>query len=126
MNNVRTLMPVEYAPIQLDALDLLKSNLGEGVGQDVISRAAEAVVDRMDQLETALDRDDLPEVAKLSRRLARIADHIGMHKFARIAEDLEACAKAADRNALAAISGRLQRVGQLNVCDVVHLSEENT
>ena len=126
MNNVSTLMPHESAPIETEALQILKSNLGAGAGQDVISRAAGAVVDRMDQLEGALLCGDLAEVAKLARRLSKIADHIGMQKFSQIAGDLESCAHASDLNAVAAVSGRLQRVGPLNVCDVVHLSEKPT
>ena len=121
--NIRSLRLSEQAFVQREAIDILKTSLGAGPSRDVIERAAFEVSDRLVTLEEALLAGDLDAVAQMAARLSSIADNIGMAQFAMVARDLQACVAAQDYNAIAAVSRRLQRVGEASVFTVVDMAD---
>lgn len=123
MNNVSVLQVFEKAPIELEVLSLLKSNLGSFAAQEVIEAAAVCLSDEMDALQYALDQRDFAKVVRIAASLARVSENVGMAKFSEIAENLKNCARAEDYVAIAALGGRLQRIGQSNVFKVMELAD---
>lgn len=121
--NIRSLRLSEQAFVQREAIDILKASLGDGASRDVIERAAFEVSDRLVTLEEALIAGDLGAVTRMAARLSSIADNIGMEQFAAVARDLKACVQAQDYNAIAAVSRRLQRVGEASVFTVVDMTD---
>lgn len=122
-HKIRSLRLSEKAFVRSEAIDVLKSSLGAEPSRDIIERAAFEVSDRMVSLEEALIHGDLEEVARLACRLASIADNIGMAQFSTIARALNGCIEAQDFNAIAAVSRRLQRVGEASVFAVVDMAD---
>lgn len=113
----------EPAGIEPDAIDLLKSNLGLTPGRDVVERAAFEISDRLTQLDAALIDGQLDTVARISRSLVRLSDHIGMHKFSNVSNDLARCVEAHDFVAIASVSRRLQRLGETSLFAVVDMAD---
>lgn len=120
--NVRSLKPKESTIIRTDALDILRGCLGPGPSQNVIERAAFEVSERLGLLEEALLSGDLEEVARMARRLVKIASYIGMELLARVAQDLVGSIRRDDLNAVASISRRLHRVGQESIFAVMDMT----
>lgn len=121
--NIQRLCITEQAVVQAEALDTLRNGLGDVPGANIIERAAFEISDRMVSLDDSLMSGDLSAVAQKARRLAGIADNLGMVHFAKIARDLEFCVEGNDLVAVAAVSRRLMRIGESSVFKVVDLAQ---
>lgn len=121
---IQKLAITEQAVIHVEALETLRNGLGDVPSVTVIERAAFEVSDRLVSLDDALMAGDLQGVAERARRLAGIADNLGMTKFAMIARDLASCVVANDLVAVASVSRRLMRVGEASVFQVIDVARD--
>ena len=100
-------------PVRVDARRVgdIVTELGETAAQNVIGLALEQLAGTLTAADRAVSAEDLPEIARQSDLLARLAWQIGLLSLAGVAMDLGGCAERRDPNALPAVHARLMRVG---------------
>jgi hypothetical protein len=110
--------------VEPTAIVSLQSALGLESSHDVVERAAFEVSDRLSRLEFALLNGDLDRTAKIAAGLVSISQQIGLSKFATVAEDLAGAIQHNDFVAIAAISNRLLRQGELALFEAINFPDE--
>ena len=100
-------------PVRVDARRVgdIVTELGETAAQNVIGLALEQLAGTLTAADRAVSAEDLPEIARQSDLLARLAWQIGLLSLAGVAMDLGGCAERRDPIALPAVHARLMRVG---------------
>jgi hypothetical protein len=100
--------------IQLDQVRLgtLYAQLGATGADNVVCRAMEELAVRMAQCDTLWRAQNRVQLRKHARSLIAIADQIGMHRLAQVAQDVTTCIDANDEIATAATLSRMLRIGE--------------
>ncbi|GGF61070.1 hypothetical protein GCM10011402_11270 [Paracoccus acridae] len=100
-------------PVRVDSRRVgdIVTELGETAAQNVIGLALEQLAGALTAADRAVSAEDLPEIARQSDLLARLAWQIGLLSLAGVAMDLGGCAERRDPIALPAVHARLMRVG---------------
>ncbi|WP_103172544.1 hypothetical protein [Paracoccus sp. SY] len=100
-------------PVRVDSRRVgdIVTELGETAAQNVIGLALEQLAGALTAADRAVGAEDLPEIARQSDLLARLAWQIGLLSLAGVAMDLGGCAERRDPIALPAVHARLMRVG---------------
>lgn len=100
-------------PVRVDSRRVgdIVTELGETAAQNVIGLALEQLAGALTAADRAVNAEDLPEIARQSDLLARLAWQIGLLSLAGVAMDLGGCAERRDPIALPAVHARLMRVG---------------
>lgn len=114
-HNVATLRLEEPVRFDPDRLETLCHELGEEGAEQVIAQALEQIAVRNVQISHAWRDEDLGEIARQCKGMARIAGKIGMTTLARVAHDVRHCAERGSLNALSATLHRLERIGDQSV-----------
>lgn len=109
----------EQVEISKEALALLHSSLGAGPSQQVIERATVEVAERLYRIETALVLGDFDKLRKNLRGLRSIGEQLGFNLLSVVAGDATRCINAEDMIALAAVIGRLIRVGDASLAAAI-------
>ncbi len=123
-SNVQYLNIVEPSVIEATAIASLQSALGIESSRDVVERAAFEVSDRLSRLEYTLMSGDLQGATKISKGLVSISEQIGLSKFAVVANDLVSAIKGNDYVAVAAISSRLLRQGEIALFEAINFPDD--
>ena len=89
-----------------------------------MERAAFEVSDRLSRLEYALMNGDLQSTSKIAAGLVSISEHIGLSKFAKVADNRVSAIADKDFVAVAAISNRLLRQRELALFDAINFPDE--
>lgn len=100
-------------PVRVDSRRVgdIVTELGETAAQNVIGLALEQLAGALTAADGAVRAGDLPQIARQSDLLARLAWQIGLLSLAGVAMDLGGCAERCDAVALHAVHARLMRVG---------------
>jgi hypothetical protein len=100
--------------IQLDQgrLGTLYAQLGEAGAETVVCRAMEELAVRMSQCDALWRAHNRVQLRKHARSLIAIAEQIGMHRLAQVAQDVTLCIDTGDEVALAATLSRMLRTGE--------------
>lgn len=106
------LNPDESVRLEARVLGELYLELGEAGAQNVVERAIEDLAQRLSDAEQMYRNGDYHALRKTVRSMVAVAEQIGMWSLARRAQDLVACIDAGDPVALAAVLGRLMRIGE--------------
>ncbi|MDT0681057.1 hypothetical protein RM543_00040 [Roseicyclus sp. F158] len=118
-------MPDDHIRLDLDRLGHLIENLGPAEAEALVRRALDRLDSRLTELgQLARSGVRPPELVRLARGLAAIAEQIGMSKLARVARDVSVCAERGDEAALGATLARLQRVGERSRAALLDLAPQ--
>jgi len=118
MDQVMLMTREEAVRLDPDRLEQLVGQLGRTQAEELVCRALEELAVRLSHLERMYRRGDGSELRKGARALAGIADQVGMCALSRVAVDVVACIDDRDEVALAAVLGRLVRVGERSLTEV--------
>lgn len=106
------LNPDESVRLEARVLGELYLELGEAGAQNVVARAMEDLAQRLTDAEQMYRDGDFLALRKTVRAMVAVAEQIGMWSLARRSQDVVACIDAGDPVALAAVLGRLMRIGE--------------
>lgn len=111
MGDVVQLRPEESVRLNPECLVALYAELGERNAEAVLARAMDELEQRMAEVQRHVAEGQIPGLERSARRLAKVAEQIGMETFARVAADLVQSAASSDGITRAAIASRLVRAG---------------
>ena len=115
----------EDAEVDRSRLHLLRQSLGDQRCREVVSEVVFHLTDRLGLLQTALDEGEVAEARVLAGRLASLSEQVGLSDFSRVARDLVGCLAAGDRIAIAAVSARLERLGEDSLFSVIVFTDQS-
>lgn len=100
--------------VRLDAVRLVKlvTELGDRGAETMVSNTMEAMALLLAEMEEQYESGDTWQIGRSARRLARLAEAVGMTTLARVAGDVETCAGRSDMVAFAATWSRLLRIAE--------------
>jgi len=111
----------ERVRLNQDSLATLCAELGEAGAERVILRAMEDLGARLSELQRLADEGQPVSVARNARRMAKLADQVGLSTLANVAIDVGQAAEAGDDAAQAATLARLVRIGEHSLIAVWHV-----
>lgn len=114
---------MEQVRVDADKLGQLYAQLGDRGAEDVVCRAMEELAARLGHADQHYRSADHAALRKNARSLAAIADQVGMHLLARVAQDVIGCVDSGDAVALGAVLARLVRVGERSLFAVWDLQD---
>ena len=120
---VSVLEHTECGSLNADRLAELYVELGQSAAEGAVCRALEDLSECLHRISAECIADDLKGVKQSAREMLATADHVGMHKLANIARDVEAVAARYDYAAVGGTVGRLLRVGESSLTSVWDLKE---
>jgi len=123
VEQIITLAQNEIVRLDSDRLGELYAQLGEAGAEDVVCRAMEELAVRLSHSERLFRQDEMPDLRKSARSLVAIAEQIGMHSVARVAQDVTQCIDDGDRVAVAATLARLLRIGERSLTAIWDLQD---
>lgn len=91
----------------------------EDMADDKVERLVVDVAENLGAIETAVLASDFVGVLRLAADLQGICDRAGLLMLARIAGDLQVCARKADRSSLYAVTERAIRVGDASLAAAI-------
>ncbi|MHA3914202.1 hypothetical protein [Halovulum sp. GXIMD14793] len=124
MTNVTSLQRQEQARLDARAIEILENSLGPIRCREVIEEACFDMVDKLGAVEVALHRSDRAEAGRLARKIAVLADQIGLEDFARVARDLNDCLQTDHLCSQHAVARRLMHVGEVSLMSMMQLTED--
>lgn len=119
MERVVRLHMAENICIHVDAIEVIRANLGPTASGDVIGRAANEIASTLATLENALVLEDTGRLRRALRHLGSVGEQLGLLQFARVADDALKSADCGNTVALHAIVGRLMRLGDASLDAVI-------
>lgn len=123
MENVVVLAHDEAVHMDGRAISALTAQLGEAGAEGVMNRAMEEMANRLSLIERCHYKGETEALWKASKGLIGIAEQIGLEGLANAARAVADCAKGEDSVALAAVLGRLIRLGDRSLTAVWDMPE---
>lgn len=115
----------EDAELDRSRLQLLRQSLGDQRCREVVSEVVFHLTDRLGLLQSALADGEMAEARTLAGRLASLSEQVGLSDFSRVARDLVGCLASGDRIATAAVSARLERLGEDSLFSVIVFTDQS-
>jgi hypothetical protein len=115
----------EEAELDTSRLLVLRQSLGDQRCREVVEEVVFHLTDRLGQLQTALDSDNVADAEVLATRLASLSEQVGLADFARVARDLAACLTSDNRTATSAVAARLMRLGEDSLFSVMVYTDQS-
>jgi hypothetical protein len=115
----------EEAELDTARLLVLRQSLGDQRCREVVEEVVFHLTDRLGQLQSALDAENVADAQVLATRLASLSEQVGLADFARVARDLGACLCTADATATAAVAARLMRLGEDSLFSVMVYADQS-
>jgi NADPH-dependent ferric siderophore reductase len=109
----------EDAALDRSRIGVLRQSLGDQRCREVVSEVVFHLTDRLGLLQTALAEGKIGEAQALAARLASLSAQVGLPDFSRVARDLAGCLAIGDGTAIAAVSSRLERLGEDSLISVI-------
>lgn len=123
--DVIELMAREDTVLDTGRLLVLRQSLGDQRCREVVEEVVFHLTDRISLLQKALKNGDRPEARTLALRLASLSEQVGLTDFARVACDVAGRIDAGDAVALAAVAGRLTRLGEDSLFTVMLYADQS-
>ena len=124
MNSKVRYLPLAEEPfVQGEAIQMLQEALGAETSRDVVELAVFEVSDRLCRLELAFYEGDLIEMRKIAQGLVGISSQIGLQSFSNTARNLADEIERSNFVNVAAITGRLLRLGERSLFCAVELAD---
>ena len=102
----------ERVTLNQDSLATLCAELGEAEAERMILRAMEDLGARLTELQRLADEGHTVTVARNARRMAKLAEQVGLSTLASVASDVGQAAEVGNDAAQAATLARLVRTGE--------------
>lgn len=115
----------EDAELDRARLQLLRQTLGDQRCREVVSEVVFHLTDRLGLLQGAMAEGDVAEARTLATRLACLSEQVGLSDFSRVARDLVGCLASGDEIATAAVSARLERLGEDSLFSVIVFTDQS-
>jgi hypothetical protein len=115
----------EEAELDTARLLVLRQSLGDQRCREVVEEVVFHLTDRLGQLQSALDAENVADAQVLATRLASLSEQVGLADFARVARDLGACLCTDDATATAAVAARLLRLGEDSLFSVMVYTDQS-
>ncbi|MEO0664400.1 MAG: hypothetical protein AAFR53_02755 [Pseudomonadota bacterium] len=126
MNNVVVLAHDEGVVIDATAFRMLRNQLGEAGANTVVSRAMEEIASRLSLIERSYYEDDRDALWRAAESLSSSAEQVGAVSLTAASEAIAECARVPDPVALAAVVGRLLRLGDRSLSAVWDMPQSST
>lgn len=118
MTNIVALRPTERVRQDVEPIAAIYRNLGTASAEGVVTRALAELAITMVGLAAQVREHQLDDLTQQLRRLARMAENLGLVSLAAVSMDVSACLQRADPTAFAAVWARLIRIAERSlVCD---------
>lgn len=118
MTKIAVLSMDETVRIDMQRLEQIVRELGEPAAGQIIGAALEQLALALGRTVAASRRGDLGAVVANADQLSRLAWQVGLVTLAGVAIDVGACAERQDEPALAATTGRLERIGNRSLTEL--------
>jgi hypothetical protein len=115
----------EEAELDTSRLLVLRQSLGDQRCREVVEEVVFHLTDRLGQLQSALDSDNVTDAEVLATRLASLSEQVGLADFARVARDLAACLISDNPTATSAVAARLMRLGEDSLFSVMVYTDQS-
>ena len=115
MTNLVTLRPKERVQQNVEPIATIYRNLGTSSAEGVVTRALGELALAMSGLADQVRSHQMSDLAQQFRRLARMAENLGMVSLATVASDLTICLQRGDATAFAAVWARLLRIAECSL-----------
>lgn len=115
MTNLVTLRPKERVQQNVEPIATIYRNLGTSSAEGVVTRALGELALAMSGLADQVRSHQMSDLAQQFRRLARMAENLGMVSLAMVASDLTICLQRGDATAFAAVWARLLRIAECSL-----------
>ena len=119
MSVVSHLRIAEDVRIEAEAFHLLQSSLGRDASESVVERVVVEIAEKLGEAERAHAIADHDALTRTARALGAISEQLGFRLLAQVAQDLRHCTARRDAAALAAVLGRLLRVGDASLAAAI-------
>lgn len=97
--------------------------MGQARAEEVITLSVDNLWRGLGAMGQAQASSNFETMAEQARGLSQIADNLGLWLFAKVARDVEACARRQDVPALSGCLNRLQRVADQSISTVWDLCD---
>ena len=124
MGQVLHLHTHEEVFVDAEALNELRSALGDRRSSEVVEEATVHMIDRLGRLDKAVRQNKFAEVARHAQGLAVLGTQIGLCDFVDTARNLAECALADDVIATNAVAARLMRLGEKSLFTALRIIDE--
>lgn len=118
MTKIAVLAMDERVRIDVQRLEQLIRELGEPAAGEVIGAALEQLALALRRTVAASQQGDPGAIVANADQLSRLAWQVGLVTLAGVAIDVGACAERQDQAALAATTGRLERIGNRSLTEL--------
>ncbi|MEL6607889.1 MAG: hypothetical protein AAFO93_03165 [Pseudomonadota bacterium] len=118
MSNITILAHDEHIQMDPAALSALHAQLGEAGAEGVMSRTMEELANRLSLVERCYYQGNMDALWKAAKGMIGTAEHVGLLSLAQVASDVADAARGDDTVALAAVLGRLIRLGDRSLTAV--------
>lgn len=112
MTNIVMLRPKDRLRQDVEAIATIYRNLGTVSAEGVVTRALGELAMTMSGLALQVRSKQSGDLIRQLRRLARMAENLGMLSLAQVAGDVSLCLKSEDATAFAAVWARLLRIAE--------------
>lgn len=119
---ITQLTPVETVSLDRGQFDVLYRQLGPVGADKVVTHALEELAAMLGRLPGLWREGQLAQVEAMARAIASVAQQVGMTRLACVARDVVSLSRDADSPALAAVVGRLVRIGDQSLVAVWDLA----
>ena len=109
---IRQLEPVERTALDRDRIYELGERLGPARLEEFVCVTMEDLAFLLCRAQREFDRGGYDQLRLIAMRAQRVAAEIGLPVVARVASDLQSLTEIQDSVAVAAVSARLQRLGE--------------
>ncbi|MEM6406916.1 MAG: hypothetical protein AAF700_00720 [Pseudomonadota bacterium] len=113
----------ETVRVDGDRLVELWVRMGQARAEEVITLSVDNLWRGLGALSHAQSAGNYELMAEQARGLSQIADNLGLWLFAKVARDVEACARRGDVPAISSCLNRLQRVSDQSISTVWDLCD---
>ncbi|MCY4180781.1 MAG: hypothetical protein OXC60_18235 [Litoreibacter sp.] len=123
MGQLSELSVTETVRVDGDRLVELWVRMGQDRAEEVITLSVDNLWRGLAALTHARENGRFDLMAEQAKGMSQIADNLGLWLFAKVARDVEACARREDGPALASCLNRLQRVSDQSISTVWDLCD---
>jgi hypothetical protein len=124
MGQLYLLASEEEASFNQDALQQMRQSLGTTRCQEILEEAVFGLTDDLGALEAAVAKEQYDQIADLSLKIYDAAKLLGMLPLVEVAGNLRECAFAEDRVSVFAVSGRLVRISEELLFQIIQFADQ--
>ncbi|MEO0913960.1 MAG: hypothetical protein AAFY59_13375 [Pseudomonadota bacterium] len=114
----------EPAHLDVRAVELMESILGQERCREVMEETCFDLVDKLAQIEATLHKQDHKGSHRIAVDIASMSAQIGLDDFSLAARNLVACINEKNWPALPAVAARMMRLGEVSLMSMLNLTDD--